>query len=109
MSPIIVQQAKEISQHLHYNIPLDWIVHHKSSGYMDIDRYLKPITQLSNVCSDSPVNNQILFFDGHESHFGDGALRQMMFKNIQTFVLKSSNSINDQPNDNGKKSKLKSL
>ena len=67
------------------------------------------MTQFSNVCGASPVNNQILFFDGHESHFDDDALRQMMEKNIQTFVLKSGNSINYQPNDNVSNAKLKSI
>ena len=67
------------------------------------------MTQLSNICGASPVNNQILFFDGYNSHFDDDALRQMMYKNIQPFVLKSGNSINDQPNDNVPNAKLKSL
>ena len=76
---------------------------------MDRDGWLKSTTQFSNVCGASPVNNQILFFDGHGSHFDDGALRQMMYKNIQPFVLKSGDSINNQPNDNGPNAKLKSL
>ena len=67
------------------------------------------MTQFSNVCGASPVNNQILFFDGHDNHFGDGALRQMMCKNIQPFVLKSNDSINDHSNDNEPNAKLKSL
>ena len=67
------------------------------------------MTQLSNVCGASPVNNQILFFDGHDSHFNNGTLRQMMCKNIQPFVLKYGNSTNDQPNENGPNSKLRSL
>ena len=52
------------------------------------------MTQFSDVGSASPVNNQILFFDGHDSHLGYGVLRQIMFKNIQPFALKSGNSIN---------------
>ena len=47
------------------------------------------MTQLSNVCGAFPVYNKILLFDGHESRFGDGALRQIMCKNIQPIVLKS--------------------
>ena len=76
-----------------------------------MDRYgwLKAMTQFSNVYGASSVNNQVLLFDGHESHFDDGALGQMMCKNIQSFVLKSSNSINDQPNNNGPNAKMKSL
>ena len=33
----------------------------------------------------------------------------MQSKNIQPFILKSGDSINDQPNDNGPNSKLKAL
>ena len=33
----------------------------------------------------------------------------MKIKNIQTFILKSGDSINDQPSDNGPNSKLKAL
>ena len=46
---------------------------------------------------------------GHDSHFEYGTLRQMTCKNIQPFVLKSGDSINDQPNYNGPNSKLNSL
>ena len=80
MSPIIVHQSKEYFQDIHYNIPLDWIAHHTKSGYMDRYGCLKATTQLSNVCGASPVNNHILFFDGHGSHFNNGALRQIMWK-----------------------------
>ena len=76
-----------------------------------MDRYgwIKAMTQFSNICGNSPVNNQILFFDGNDSHFDDGALRKTMCKNIQPFVLKSGDSINYQPNDNGPNAKLKSI
>ena len=37
MSLTIVHQAKEYSQDLYYNNPLDWIVHHTPYGHMDID------------------------------------------------------------------------
>ena len=85
MSPIIVHQAKDYSKDLYYNVPLGWIVYHTPSGYMDREKLIKSMTQLSNVCGASPVNNQILFFDGHDSHFEDGALRKLMCKNIQPF------------------------
>ena len=109
MYPVIVHQAKEYSQYLHHNIPLDWIVHHTSSGYMDRHGWLKAMTQLSNICGASPVNNQILFFDGQDSHFNDRARTKMQSKNIQPFILKAGDSINNQPNNNGPNSKLKAL
>ena len=63
----------------------------------------------NNTCYASPVNNQILFFGGHDSHFYDRAIRQMKCQHIQPFVLKSGNSANNQPNDNVPNAKLKSL
>ena len=76
---------------------------------MDRDRWLKAMTKFCNICGDSPVNNQILFFDGHGSHLYDRALTQTQSKNIQPFILKAGDSINNQPNDNGPNSKLKAL
>ena len=67
------------------------------------------MTQFSNICGTYPVNNQILLFDGNDNHFNDGALRRMVYKNIQSFVIKSGDSINDQPNYNGPNDELKSL
>ena len=44
MPPVIIHQAKEYSEDIHHNIPLDWTVHHTSSGYMDKDGWLKAMT-----------------------------------------------------------------
>ena len=76
-----------------------------------MDRYgwIIYMNQLSNVCGTSPVKNHILLFGGHVSHFKNGALIQMIWKNIWPFVLKPGDSINDQPNDNDPNSKLKYL
>ena len=67
------------------------------------------MTQLSNIWGASPVNNQIIFFGRHDSHFDDRALRHIECQNIQPFVLKTGNSFNDQTNDNVPNTKLKSL
>ena len=40
-------------------------------------------------------------YDGHDSHLDDRALTQMQSKNIQPFILKAGDPINDHPNDNG--------
>ena len=109
MPPIVVHQSKEYSQDLHHNIPLDWTVHRTPYVYMDIDRWLKAMVQFSNICRDSPFNNQTLFFNGHVSHFNGRALIQRQSKNIQPFILKSGDSINGHPNDNGPNSTLKAL
>ena len=62
---------------------------------MDRDGWLKAMVKFSNICGASPVNNQIIFFDGHDSHFGDRDLTQMQSKKIQPFVLKAGDSINE--------------
>ena len=89
MPPIVVHQAKEYSQDIHHNIPLDWRVHHTTSGYTDRYGWLKAITQFSNIGGAYHVNNQILFFDGHDSHFDNRAIIKMQSKNIQPFILKA--------------------
>ena len=66
------------------------------------------MTQFSNICGASPVNNQILFFDGNDSNFGNNSLTQIQSKNFQPFILKVGDSINDQPNDNTPNLTLKS-
>ena len=85
MPPAVVHQAKEYSQDLQHNIPFDWTVHHTPSGYMDRDGWIKAMNQFSNIYGASPVNNQILFLYGHNSHFDDHALTQMQRKNIQPY------------------------
>ena len=67
------------------------------------------MTQFSNICGTSPVNNQILSFDGHKIHFDDCALTQMQRKNTKPFILKSGDSINGDTNENRLNSKLKAL
>ena len=109
MTPIIVHQSKEHYQYLHFNIPLDWKVHHTPSGYMDIDWWLKSMTQFSNLCGASPVNNQIIFFDGHDSHFDGRPLRPTEYQEIQPFLPKPGDSTNNHLSDNGPNYKLNSL
>ena len=108
MTSIIVHQDKDCSEDLRFNIPLEWTVHHTPFGIMDIYGWLNAMTQLSDVCGASPVNNQIIFFDRHGSHFDGRALIHMEFQNIQPFVLKAGDYGNNHPNDNVTNSKLKS-
>ena len=67
------------------------------------------MSQLSNVCGASPVNNQIIFFDGRDTHFDDCTLIHMEHRNIQPFILKLGNYVKYQPNDNRPDAKLKYL
>ena len=107
ISSIIDHQVKEYYPHFHRNTPLEWIVHHTPSGYMDRYGWLKSMAHLSTVCGTSPFDNYILLFDGHDSHFDDHTLCYISTCNIQPFVLKSGKYGNDQPKDNGPNSKLK--
>ena len=74
MLPVIVHQAKEYSQYLHHSIPFYWKIHHTPYVYMERYGWLNYLNQFSNLCGASPVNNQILFFDGHNSHFDERSL-----------------------------------
>ena len=77
LTPTIVNQSKDYSKDIHFNIQLNWTLHHTPAGYMDIDLWLKSMTQLSNLCSASPANNKIIFFGVHDSNFDDRALIHM--------------------------------
>ena len=67
------------------------------------------MTQFSNMYGAYPLNNQIISFDGHDSHFDNRPLIKMKCKNIKLFVLKAGDSINRPTNNNGPNSRLKSL
>ena len=67
------------------------------------------MTQLSTVCFASPINNQIIFFNGHYIHFDEHSRIYLEDQNIQLFVLKSRNSDNEHTNYNGSYAKLKFL
>ena len=109
MPLIFFHQAKDYSQDIRHNTPLECIVYHTPYGYMGRDGWLNAMTQFSNICGAYPVNNRILFFNGHDSHFDNRALTQMQSKNIQPFIIKAGDSINDQTNENGPNSTLKAL
>ena len=74
---------------------------------MDRDGWFKAMTKLFNIFVAYHVNNKNIFFNEHESHFYDHSLIHMYHLNIKLSILKSGNSVNDQPNDNGSNSKLK--
>ena len=56
-----------------------------------------------------PLNTQVIFYDGYDSHFDDRALNIICKHQIQTFILKACDSVHDQPNDNGPNMKIKDL
>ena len=80
MPPVVVHQDKEYSQDILHNIPLDWKFHHRPSGYMDRYGRIKAMNQFHKICGAYSFNNQILFFDGNESHFDNRTPTQMQRK-----------------------------
>ena len=75
---------------------------------MDRHGLIKATNQFSTVCGASTINNQIIFVNGHVSHFNGRALRLAEDQNIQPVVLKAGNSGNNHPNHNYTNEKLKS-
>ena len=68
---------------------------------------MKAMSLFSRTCVYGKMNPQVLFFDGHYSHFNDRATHILQSHHISTFILKAGDSTNDQPNDNGTNLKLK--
>ena len=105
----MVHQRRHYTQYLHYNIPSDWVIHDSPSGYIDRDGWHKFMSHFSSMCLSSPLNPQVLFYDGHGSQFNDRALYIICRHNIQSFILKSGDSMHGQPNDNIPNMKLNNL
>ena len=74
---------------------------------MDRDGWTKAMSLFSRTCGSSKMNPQVLFFDDHNIHFDDRATHIMRSHHIFPFILKSGESNNDQPNDNGPNLRLK--
>ena len=64
-----------------------WTFHHTTYEHMDRYGWLKYMIQFSNVCGASPVNNKIIFFDGHDTHFNNCSLIHIYHQNTQPFTL----------------------
>ena len=105
--PMIVRQGENYTQDLHWNLPSDWLVHCTPSVYMDRDVWMKAMSLFSSTCGSIKMKPQVLFFDGHDSHFDDRATHILQSHHISPFIIKSGDSTNDQPNDNGPNCMLK--
>ena len=86
MPLVIIHQVTKYTQELHQNIPSDWIIHSTPSGYIDRDGWLMDMTHFSTICGATNLNNQILFFDGHDNHFDYRDMRILNFLHVQHFV-----------------------
>ena len=62
-----------------------------------------------SICYTSPLNPRVLFYDGHDSHSGDRVLRILWSHHIQPLILKSGDSMNDQPSNISPKLKPNNL
>ena len=74
---------------------------------MDRDGWMKEIILFSSTCGSVKINPQVLFFDGHYIRFDYRATHILRSHHISSFILKSGDSTNYQPNDNGPNLKLK--
>ena len=107
MPPVIVQKAENYTQDLHRNLPSDWLVHSTPSGYMDRDGRMKEISLFSRICGARKLHTQVLFLDGHGSHFDDRVHTYSAIPSHLPIFLKAGDSNNYQTNDNGPNLKLK--
>lgn len=82
------------------------------AGYNDQDCFLRIARQFiarAPFLRSEDSEPLYLFIDGHHSHKSPEALAELLAANIHVFFLRAGNSDNDQPNDNGPNSALKSL
>ena len=70
---------------------------------------MKAMIHFKTVCGENKLNPQVLFYDGHDTHFDDRAIHILRSHHIKPFVLKAGDSGNCHPNDNGSNLKLKGL
>ena len=70
---MIFHQAENYTQDIHWNLPSDWLVHNTPLIYMDRGGQMKAISLFSRTCGAININPQVIFFEGHDSHFDDSA------------------------------------
>ena len=86
-------------------LPASWLVHQSPSGYNDRVGFRKIAMHFLAHCG--PRRPQYVFVDGHDSHWDPDALQLLKDAQVFVFFLRSQNSENDQPNDNGPNAALK--
>ena len=59
-----------------------------------------------SMCYSSPINPQVLFYNGHGINFYYRSLDIICRHNIQSFILKAGDSVHDQKNNNVPNMKL---
>ena len=76
---------------------------------MDHGGWHKSMSHFASMCCSSPLNPQVLLYDGHDIYFDDRALDILFKHNLQSFIIKAGDSVHDQPNDNSPNMKLNNL
>ena len=66
-----MHQSNHYTQVVHYNITSDWVFHNLLSVYINSDGWHKSIAHFSSIHCFSPINTQVIFYDGNDSHFDD--------------------------------------
>ena len=66
---------------------------------MYCDGWHKYMYHFPSVCCSSTLNLQVLFYDGHGSHFDNKELYILHRHNIQYVILKAGDYVHDYPND----------
>ena len=107
MTPLIVHQAENCNNVIHWNPPSDWLVQNTTSGYIERDGWMKAMSLFSRTCVSNKINPQDLFFYRHGINFDDRATHFLQSNHISLFIFKAGHSTNDHPNDNGPNLKLK--
>ena len=67
------------------------------------------MSHFPSMCCSSPLTPQVLFYDGHDSHFGDIYLNIPHRHHIQSLIIKVGYYVHDQPKYYGPNMKFKNF
>ena len=96
-----------LTEDLAFGIPGDQTIRETPSGYIELDEWTTDISHFNTSEGDTARNCQVILFGDHNSHY-DADLFYLMASNfIQTFILRSVHSKNNQTNENCKTMILK--
>ena len=76
---------------------------------MDCDGWKKFMARFPSMCLYSPLNPQVLFYDGQDRNFDDRDCNILQIHLIQYFIQKPGDYINYQTNDNGPNMNLNNI
>ena len=95
-----IHQGKKITADLVYWIPFNRIVYTKPYSYICHEGWFKSIAIFTHLFVKLTRNKRIILFGEHDSRFGAYQMDIMVSKCAQSFILKSGDSENAQPNHN---------